>query len=635
MKLCILPYNPDDMLIPRSSIGALLLAVASIASAQEPAFVILKKDLRYVVQADGRFATTTELLVRINEASALAANRQQEISFNARDEKIRLVDAYLEHASGKRQHVAQSALRISRATVLEDDAQFRDRRLLRIPFKGLRAGDTFYYKVIATQARQTSLSSAFFASWTAPDGVQQYSVTVDRPSDMRLYTQARGFQPAAPVTAAGRTVTRWDYVEGDYSRMEVGSANRSAFRDMLVVSTYASYAELARDYNRQEQRQAQGNAQLDALARGLVAGLPDQRSKALAIHSWVQRHIRYRAIYFGDGSWLPARSATAVLQSRWGDCKEHALLMEAMLAAVGIDSTSALISWGDDLFTLPDVAMLHFNHVINYLPALDLYLDATSKDVEGGYLPADQLDKATLLTRSGITGRTPAHQQAQVIKQLEVHVQVDGSAQFAYDVLNRGQLAETRRSYTRDHAADAASGIWLKNTLATHGWHGTAQEHYDNVQARSGDFHYTYTHGAITDFLQAQSIPASSALWQDIRNTVLVTVADATRTQPFRCAPLDLSETATYTFPDTLTITTVPADLTIHDDYFDYSAHYTRTDHGVKIERKLRSRQTGSLLCTPADYASVAADIGAMHQDVESDILLQTAGVKDPAPTSH
>ena len=87
-----------------------------------------------------------------------------------------------------------------------------------------------------------------------------------------------------------------------------------------------------------------------------------------------------------------------MLANRYGDCKDHAALLEALLAAAGIDSTGALIN-SDNAYRLPRVPTLGvFNHVITYVPSLDLYLDSTAESIAAGYLPSSDLGKPVLLT---------------------------------------------------------------------------------------------------------------------------------------------------------------------------------------------------------------------------------------------
>ena len=91
----------------------------------------------------------------------------------------------------------------------------------------------------------------------------------------------------------------------------------------------------------------------------------------------------------------------------YGDCKDHVVLLEALLAAAGIDSVPALINLGSS-YTLPKVGtFVSFNHVITYLPSLDLYVDSTAQFAPFGILPFEDTDKPVALTSLGRLGRTP------------------------------------------------------------------------------------------------------------------------------------------------------------------------------------------------------------------------------------
>ncbi len=88
------------------------------------------------------------------------------------------------------------------------------------------------------------------------------------------------------------------------------------------------------------------------------------------------------------------------------------VLMVALLTAVGIDSTPALIST-DDIYQPPSVPVLYFDHVITYIPSLNLFLDATAKQTPFAVLDQQNQGKPTLLLASAEIKYTPfdkAHQ---------------------------------------------------------------------------------------------------------------------------------------------------------------------------------------------------------------------------------
>ncbi|GAB2840458.1 DUF3857 and transglutaminase domain-containing protein [Pseudoduganella ginsengisoli] len=614
----------------KSWLGILLFMPLSCVFAEDKKAetTLYRDNVTYVLQRDGRFDMVRELLWQINTTAAISKNREQTIVFDVKNEKAEVLEAYIERPDGRRHRISASAAWVSKLPNSEDIIRFRDKRNFHVPFKNIHVGDRIYSRVRTTTIGKPALEGNFFGTWLAytPEvAPAEFSVTIDRPQDMPLYSEARGFRQVPRSASPGRTVSSWQFDGGVNSYMEMGSANRTAYRDLLHVSTFENYAAVARLYEEHASKQIKFDAQVANLARTIVAGLNDPRSKALAIHTWIRKHIRYRAIYFDSNSMLPSYASGTILRHRSGDCKDHAILMQAMLDAVGIESTSVLINWGDDIYTLPHVASMHFGHVISYIPALDLYLDATSKDIEGGYLPVDQLDKPTLLTRSGEIGHTPARQDGQINKQFDVRILSDGSATFNYYVNNSGYWGESRRAVVRD-TPQSRPGSWLQFILQQRGWSGSAQEYFDAPQAYNGDFHFRYTDGKVKPFLPKDgqaAIDASSALWEDIRILVQGYAVDATRVQPFRCLQSNIVERANYKLPGSIEVVALPDDLSIENDYFQYRAHYERTATGLIIERHLRSEQAGKRLCTPEEFAQVADAVASMAKDVSSKIVLQ------------
>ena len=73
-----------------------------------------------------------------------------------------------------------------------------------------------------------------------------------------------------------------------------------------------------------------------------------------------------------SGGFVP-HPAEEVLANEYGDCNDLAILLEALLRAAGIESAPALINLGDS-YTLSTIGVSSpLNHVITYLPTLDLY----------------------------------------------------------------------------------------------------------------------------------------------------------------------------------------------------------------------------------------------------------------------
>ncbi|MCU0291501.1 MAG: transglutaminase-like domain-containing protein, partial [Thermoanaerobaculaceae bacterium] len=106
-------------------------------------------------------------------------------------------------------------------------------------------------------------------------------------------------------------------------------------------------------------------AQVKALAAKVVGDTAAPADRAARLATFVQQEIQYDASNEGSAdAWLPLASEE-VLRSRRGDCKGKVMLLQAFLAAVGIESAPVLLRWDSDHFVwgvTPGSAF--FNHVI-------------------------------------------------------------------------------------------------------------------------------------------------------------------------------------------------------------------------------------------------------------------------------
>ncbi|HTW38872.1 MAG TPA: DUF3857 domain-containing transglutaminase family protein [Steroidobacteraceae bacterium] len=95
----------------------------------------------------------------------------------------------------------------------------------------------------------------------------------------------------------------------------------------------------------------------------LTASVPTLLGKIEALASAVQNEVRYVAIELGVGGYQP-HAAADVLAHGYGDCKDKATLLSAMLAQIGVDSYYVIINSVRGAITADTPANLGFNHVI-------------------------------------------------------------------------------------------------------------------------------------------------------------------------------------------------------------------------------------------------------------------------------
>jgi hypothetical protein len=134
------------------------------------------------------------------------------------------------------------------------------------------------------------------------------------------------------------------------------------------------------------------------LATQLCANAKSDREKIDLLSREVQKSIGYKAIEFGVRARRP-NAAADTLRQRYGDCKDHALLLHQLLRAAKVESHLALVN--TDYRINPDLPSLdQFNHMVVHVPALGKgwLIDPTSKHMSlTGFVAGGIWDSHALL----------------------------------------------------------------------------------------------------------------------------------------------------------------------------------------------------------------------------------------------
>jgi hypothetical protein len=95
----------------------------------------------------------------------------------------------------------------------------------------------------------------------------------------------------------------------------------------------------------------------------LTRGISNPTDQMRALAAYVQNDIRYVAIELGIGGYQP-HAAADVFSHRYGDCKDKATLLSAMLQLIGVESYYVIVNTERGSVTAATPPNLAFNHVI-------------------------------------------------------------------------------------------------------------------------------------------------------------------------------------------------------------------------------------------------------------------------------
>lgn len=584
---------------------------------------------------------TTESSVRIATEGDIEQAGKYPISYDSRLQKLTILDAYTEKPDGTRIPVERSEIvRQAGIAGTGDAASYSDISVDVVPFPQVAKGDivTIRYRVSGDLSWLDGMLSASMTA-TGSSNAPDARMTMDVPSNETLHADLNHF--TEQVDRHGdRTLYAWTYAGGSSAyNGTFGAVDTMTSIPHVYTATIGDYDTLGRIYWQHAQAPAAPTARTQALAKQITHGHTDPREKAAAIYDWVRANIRYVASYAGIGAWVP-RPADEVLRTGYGDCKDHVALFQALLRSVGIDSDPVLLRADKTNYVLPSVPITDaFNHVITYLPSLDLYADTTVPEVPFGVLPYVDTGKPALLAgeRVGLT-RTPLATASDMTetRSTQITVQADGSAQVETVVTASGVAANDLRSRARQLGAPG-DGKWVKAALHIGRYDGLADYAFRlpssaNAPARE------WVRSHVTRFLQSthgavylNTLPAASGPVV-VSDSAFNVYQPAGRSQPYWCAPRQLEEHMTIDFPDNVTVVP-PANADISGEGISWHAAYVTKPHQLTVTRTFRI-DSAKMDCPAADYRKQKAVVDRIVASFSEQAVYLPSSERTPAATA-
>lgn len=604
---------------------ALLCAMAHAAAwadDTDPSVVINRFLQHFVVAGNGSYQLSVEHSKTIVQQRAVHEHAQYYIGYNRTLDEIGTIHAHTLKPDGRQVPVQPAHIQDQQEAASAEAPMFQDTRVKIIVFPEVEVGDQLVLRY--TLRRHTPLFPGHFDDLTAPQffAHRHFELVYDMPAGMPLHADAAGFTALPVVESAGRRRYHWRYVDGPHARPEADAVSYLDHGKRLAVSTFASHAAFARAYAARAAPQAAVTPAIAQLAARLTSGIGGQRERALALANWVRRHVRYVAVYVGPGGVVP-HAAHTVLANRYGDCKDHAVLLEALLRAAGIGSSAALLNNGTS-YRLPAVPTLGIiNHVITYIPALDLYIDSTAEAIAPGYLPSALLDKPALLAATGQLVRTPAHQLERERSSTRFDIDRLGRGRFSVVRTSSGAMAEPYRHAVRD--TGPAERVQLVQSLL-HGFGLKGRGLFEPGRVHdSGDEYRMRLAGSsehVADLPGPSGVATSYHFWGGVGAAVAALGQEAQRTQDFLCPAIDSADELVLAFPSEVDIMATPKALTLRQGPLHYRALYRTEGSTVTVRRSLLFRHQG-VVCTAADYRLLQPLIAHMLKDLRGQVIVR------------
>ncbi len=610
---CLLVASPA---LAGASASAPNPAPPSVGSDAEASnnFSFVRYRADYVVRPDAGNVQTESYEILLKTKAAVEQFSQVRLSYSEKMEALDVVSAYTLTADGQRRDVPADRIYTQESYSSAAAAMYADRKVRVIVFPSLAPGTRLVYQVRRTQ--QTPYFPGYFGLWETFNVFTQYDdaeVTLSAPASLAMYVDSRGVQGSdTPTVKNGQAQWRWRYQRRDPMQAQNWAAAVWEFGPNIMASTFRDWAQVGHAYQVKASEAAQVTLQIQALADEVTAGISDRKAQADALYRWVAQNIRYVAVYLGNGG-LEPNSAQSILDNHYGDCKDHVVILEALLAAKGIASSPVLIGAGGGP-TLPKIPVLgRFNHAITYVPEFDLYLDSTSAWARFGQLPDGDLGAPVLRTRDASLARTPANDPQRNATAMDVRFTFDAQGNLRGETVP--QLSDNaeigmRAQFAQLNAQNRARAE--ESIMAASGFDGRGQLQLQGVPVDlTHPFGYRMAFQAedYVDFSVAggMAVPDPPG-GESVRGLYATASAPANET-PFYCNASLREETYRLQFPGSVPIIAIPQSQHFSNAAGDYRVDWAREGQEVIVHHRLQQNAVrgADALCQPQDYPAFRA----------------------------
>jgi hypothetical protein len=607
--------------------GTLCLLLACLEAQAQAGKQVIEEDRQtWRFLADDTSVLEQRLVFRVLSPEGAQAASSVPLSYQDGWQTLELLEAYTLKPDGQRLPVAQDAIQ-KQSGVLGGSTgmTWPELRVWQLKFSDVQVGDRTVLHYKQTQLKPLLPGWRSF-SWFANHNVdtEKLLLEVQAPKEMALAVETQGVE-ARRSEADGVQIQRFTGQVAARS-YDPGSSNLSTTVARVLVSSLEGNAALADLFAQGVQTKLLPHAGLRAIAKRETQGLTEPAAQTKALYDWVRKNIRYNAVYLGAGGWVP-NDVAHILETRYGDCKDHMLLLIGLLREVGVEAVPALVNTRSD-YVLNSVAA-GFNHVIVYVPAQDLYLDPTGTSMPFGSLPKSVNGKPVLLARvqGSSVGQTPVPlpERNRVASRSDFQISATGALQGSVRITTSGQTA----LWLQDRLAQIPAGkegeavrSWLEAAKLT----GTGTLRYPPLDRDRAE----QTLELAVDIPHYISNPEAGSLRANpsipnLQVYILDNLGNFSTEQrrfAMPCQPKWVREEFTLRFDSAFTLQSPPKDLVVEGPSLRFDAHYRLDNHVLQGDREFVDRNS-SMVCDVGLYAQRKPSMQAIAKNLRQQLIYQ------------
>ena len=426
--------------------------------------VIERNDREISFAADGTGSEHQTLVIRVQTEAAVKSLSVVSFTYASLSQHVDIEYLRVRHPDG-------SVIDTPIADALEMPTEFMrqapfysDLKQKQLPVRGLRAGDRLEWSVRLVR----TVAEAPRRFWGISAFTGKEAVALDETFTLRLpkSVSATVWSPKKPAKISeegAERVYRWTSSQleptgGPEAEARIDAEKKRTLTPEEVVdrtdgtlpliawTNFPDWPSVGAWYRSLEVSRVTPDEAIRAKAAQLISGKTTDEAKIRALYDYSATQIHYIGVALGQGRYQP-HLASEVLTNQYGDCKDKATLLAALLSAAGYSADTALIGAGIRFNeAVPSPAA--FNHAITAISLgsgaaqQTIWLDSTQEVAPYRALLFGLRDKQALripLQGSAYLDRTPANLPFDSVQKFQATGTLDASG------VAKGKLSFTYR----------------------------------------------------------------------------------------------------------------------------------------------------------------------------------------------
>lgn len=436
-------------------------AASSLTRSDKGDIVVLLEEGRYSFDNEGRCNSSYRLVYRILTAAGASKWSNVESRWSPWHQNRPVLRARVVTPDGVEHHLAQETI-IDGPEGDDSNDIFSDRRIVRAPLPAVTVGSVVEEEMTVSE-KYPAFAAGEVSRFFFGRSVKTYKtrLVLDTPADRPLRHVVRLLPQLESSTSEknGRTVKVFENgVMEPLQPLEPGLPGDQIRWPEIDFTTGKSWTEIAASYGEIVDRQI-GQSDVSALVKEIVG---DSRRREVIVEkllAYLRKEVRYAGLEFGSGTIVP-RTPSETLKQRYGDCKDQAALLVAMLRAAWVPAYVALLENGVGADIEPELPGLGgFNHAIVYIPgAPAVWIDPTAEFRPAGELPIGDQGRHAMIAGNGFDSLTVTPEARssdnRQVETRELLLSEQGGVKVVETTTTYGSVgADYRETYSSEDAA--------------------------------------------------------------------------------------------------------------------------------------------------------------------------------------